>query len=110
MHPDPTDASVRALLDRALTGPIVMLNLLRLHDIADYSTHPELEPLEPIPGGAAHHKYIEHTEPLLDLHWRQHPAAESGLQLLHRATSGTLGCRDARPADVAARLLLLPQQ
>lgn len=89
MHLDPTDASVRALLDKAITGPIVMLNLLRLRDIADYSTHPELEPLEPISGAAAYQKYIEHTEPYLT-------STGGSILLLGTASSYFIGPQEER--------------
>jgi hypothetical protein len=62
---DPSDANVRALLDRKISGPIVMLNLLRFRDIADYSASPALAPPEPISGRAAYDRYIEHTLPYL---------------------------------------------
>jgi hypothetical protein len=65
MFLDPTDASVRHLLDRDINGPIAMLNLVRLRDIADYSAYPDLAPTEPISGGDAYKKYIDHTEPFL---------------------------------------------
>jgi hypothetical protein len=65
MYLDPTDASVRALLDRNITGPIVMLNLLRLRDTADYSAHPDLAPAEPITGVRAYQKYVDYTKPYL---------------------------------------------
>jgi hypothetical protein len=62
---DPTDAGVRSLLERNTSGPVVMLNLLRLRDRADYSTHPELAPAKPISGSQAYQKYIDHTKPYL---------------------------------------------
>jgi hypothetical protein len=62
---DPSDANVRALLDRKISGPVVMLNLLRFRGIADYSATPELAPPEPISGRAAYERYIEHTLPYL---------------------------------------------
>jgi hypothetical protein len=65
MYLDPTDANVRYLLERQITGPIAMLNLLRLRDVADYSGHPDLEPSEPISGRDAYQRYIDHTEPFL---------------------------------------------
>ena len=65
MYLDPSDANVRALLDRKISGPIVMLNLLRFRDIADYSASPALAPPEPISGRAAYDRYIEHTLPYL---------------------------------------------
>ena len=66
MYLDPTDESVRALLDRGIDGPLVMLNLLRLRRIADYSDFPELSPPTPISGRAANEQYIVHTRPFLE--------------------------------------------
>jgi hypothetical protein len=66
MYLDPTDESVRALLDRGIDGPLVMLNLLRLRRIADYSDFPELSPPTPISGRAAYEQYIVHTRPFLE--------------------------------------------
>ena len=54
-----------ALFDRNISGEIVMLNLLRFRDIADYSASPELMPSEPISGAEAYQKYIDHTLPFL---------------------------------------------
>ena len=65
MHLDPTDANIRHLLKRNITGPIAMLNLLRLREVADYSAHPELAPPEPISGRDAYNKYLDHTQPYL---------------------------------------------
>jgi hypothetical protein len=62
---DPTDAGVRSLLDRNISGPVVMLNLIRLRDRADYAAHPELAPAEPISGSDAYQMYIDHTTPYL---------------------------------------------
>ena len=54
-----------ALFARNISGEIVMLNLLRFRDIADYSANPELMPSEPISGAEAYQKYIDHTLPFL---------------------------------------------
>lgn len=54
-----------ALFARNISGEIVMLNLLRFRDIADYSETPELMPSEPISGAEAYQKYIDHTLPFL---------------------------------------------
>ena len=62
---EPTQAAGRALFMRQIPGPVVMLNLLRLRKIADYSKSPELAPSEPISGAAAFQRYIEHTLPHL---------------------------------------------
>src|SRR5262249_13877320 len=46
-------------------GEVVMLNLLRFRDIADYSATPELAPPAPISGADAFQRYIDHTLPYL---------------------------------------------
>jgi uncharacterized protein (DUF1330 family) len=62
---EPTQAAGRALMIRAIRGPVVMLNLLRFREIADHSANPELRPGEPISGEAAYDRYVEHTLPFL---------------------------------------------
>ena len=62
---DPTDANAVALFQRGITGEIVMLNLLRLREEADYSQLPELAPTKPISGREAYDAYIQHTLPFL---------------------------------------------
>jgi hypothetical protein len=57
--------AVRELFARAPTGPIVMLNLIRLRAVADYASNPAAAPLEPISGRAAFDRYIDETLPLL---------------------------------------------
>jgi uncharacterized protein (DUF1330 family) len=54
-----------AFYRRAIKGPVVMLNLLRFREVADYSASPELAPQEPISGVAAFDRYIAHTLPSL---------------------------------------------
>ena len=54
-----------ALFRRNITGEVVMLNLLRFRDVADYSAKPELMPSQPISGAEAYQKYIDHTLPFL---------------------------------------------
>ena len=62
---EPTQASGQALVQRRIEGPVVMLNLLRYREVADYSASPELAPEAPISGEAAYGLYVEHTRPLL---------------------------------------------
>ena len=62
---DVTQEAGRAFFGRAIAGPVVMLNLLRFRDVADYSTTPELAPSEPISGEDAYRLYMEHTMPYL---------------------------------------------
>ena len=54
-----------ALFGRQITGPVVMLNLLRFREIADYSQTPELAPAQPISGAQAFDLYVEGTLPHL---------------------------------------------
>jgi hypothetical protein len=76
---EPTPESGRALWMRELVGEIVMLNLLRLRDVADYSADPGLAPDQPITGAQAYDRYIAHTLPFLE---------ESGGELLFLGDGG----------------------
>lgn len=60
-----TDEAGRAFFMRNIQGPIVMLNLLRFRNVADYSASPELAPDAPISGEQAFQRYIDHTTPFL---------------------------------------------
>ena len=62
---DPTQDQGRALWMRGIDGEVVMLNLLRLREVADYSAHPDLAPDRPISGAQAYDRYIAHTLPFL---------------------------------------------
>ncbi|MFT4977036.1 MAG: hypothetical protein ACI8S6_002941 [Myxococcota bacterium] len=73
MHLEPTNESVRRLFQRGIEGPIVMLNLLRFREVADYSSAPHLAPEAPISGQAAYDRYMRHTASFL---------AEAGGELL----------------------------
>lgn len=63
---EPTQESGRAFVTRGITGPVVMLNLLRFRDVADYSATPELAPVEAISGEQAFRLYVAHTMPYLE--------------------------------------------
>jgi hypothetical protein len=63
---DPSHENILALIDRAIVGPVVMLNLLRLREVADYREFPELAPPAPISGRAAYDRYVRHTQPFLE--------------------------------------------
>lgn len=62
---EPTQESGRAFVTRAIKGEVVMLNLLRFRDLADYSANPELAPATPISGAQAYDRYITHAMPYL---------------------------------------------
>ncbi|MBW3619988.1 MAG: DUF1330 domain-containing protein [Actinobacteria bacterium] len=65
MHIQPTREQLEALRATAGGGPVVMLNLLRFRNEADYSASPELAPAEPISGSGAYRRYEEHVSHLL---------------------------------------------
>jgi uncharacterized protein (DUF1330 family) len=62
---EPTQEAGRAFFMRGIKGEVVMLNLLRFRNVADYSAHPELAPPAPISGAEAYDRYIAHTLPYL---------------------------------------------
>ena len=61
----PSQSAGRLFVQRGMEGPIVMLNLLRFRDVADYSATPELAPAARISGAEAFDRYIQHTLPFL---------------------------------------------
>jgi len=63
---EPTREAGRAFFARGIEGSVVMLNLLRYRETADYSASPGLAPPEPISGEAAYRLYMEHTLPHLE--------------------------------------------
>jgi len=62
---EPTQEAGRALFMRGIQGEVVMLNLLRLRQVADYAANPELAPAQPISGAEAYDRYVAHTLPYL---------------------------------------------
>lgn len=62
---EPSPEQGRALMQRGLKGPVVMLNLLRFRARADYAATPELTPSAPISGREAYQIYMAQTAPLL---------------------------------------------
>jgi hypothetical protein len=62
---EPTMESGRAFMQRGIAGEVVMLNLLRFRETADYAAFPKLAPPAPISGAEAFRKYIDHTLPFL---------------------------------------------
>lgn len=61
-----TQDAGRALFMRGIEGPIVMLNLLRFREVADYSHAPDFAPAKPISGAAAYDLYVEQVQPYLE--------------------------------------------
>ncbi len=76
---EPNPVSGRAFVRRAIAGEVVMLNLVRFRERADYSANPELAPAVPFSGREAYDRYIAHTLPYL---------RESGGDLLFMAEGG----------------------
>ncbi|MGH8219731.1 MAG: DUF1330 domain-containing protein [Steroidobacteraceae bacterium] len=76
-------------MQRGIEGCVVMLNLLRLRDVADYSANPELAPTAPISGADAFDRYIRYTLPFL---------RESGGDVMFLAAGGSflIGPEDER--------------
>ena len=64
-HLEPSRVNGAAVFGRGIEGPVVMLNLLRFRDVADYSASPELAPDAPITGADAFDVYIDHALPHL---------------------------------------------
>lgn len=63
----PTEESGKQFyIDFHQKGKIVMLNLLRFNETADYANHPELQSTVEITGKEAYELYIKHTLPLLE--------------------------------------------
>ena len=75
----PTQEAGQAFFSRRIAGDLVMLNLLKFRQTADYSASPELAPREPVSGAEAFERYIAHTLPHL---------AASGGQLLFLGEGG----------------------
>ena len=60
-----TQTAGAAFLQRNIEGPVVMLNLLKFREVADYSATPDIAPPQPISGRAAFQEYIKLTLPFL---------------------------------------------
>jgi hypothetical protein len=78
-HLEPSQRAGKDFIHRNIVGSVIMLNLLRLRAVADYSANPELAPEAPISGGDAFNRYILHTLPFLH---------ESGGDLLFLGAGG----------------------
>ena len=63
---DPAPQAIAAFLGRDLDAPVVMLNLLRFRETADYSSCPDLDPGLEVGGRDAYERYLEHTAPFID--------------------------------------------
>lgn len=64
-HLEPSQEAGRAFFSRRISGSVVMLNLLRFREVADYSATPSIAPASPISGEEAYRLYMNHTLPHL---------------------------------------------
>lgn len=62
---EPSQRAGKRFMQRGIEGSIIMLNLLRFREVADYTANPELKPEVPISGAEAFNRYIEHMLPFL---------------------------------------------
>lgn len=62
---DVTQEQGKAFFMRQIKGPVVMLNLLKYKDIADYTGLEAIAPENNITGAEAYQLYIDHTLPFL---------------------------------------------
>jgi uncharacterized protein (DUF1330 family) len=62
---NPSDESAQRLFSKPIQGEIIMLNLLRFNEIADYSKFSDIAPKSPITGKEAYQIYINRTLPFL---------------------------------------------
>lgn len=62
-HTQPTMEQGRDLMMRGIKGPVLMLNLIRLREVADYSATPGLAPEIPVSGREAYDRYIREARP-----------------------------------------------
>jgi len=76
---EPTKESLLAFTNRNISDELVMLNMLRFREVADYSASPELAPSMPISGWEAYQRYIGLAAPFLQ---------ESGGSLMFSGESG----------------------
>ena len=80
----PSQQAGREFVMRGLQGEVIMLNLLRFRETADYSSAPDLAPDSPIRGAEAFDRYIRHTLPFL------HQSGESSCSSVRVARSSSV--------------------
>lgn len=76
-------------------GPIIMLNLLKFKDVADYSQFPKLAPASSVTGERAYHNYMAAVRPLLE---------SAGAEVLYKGSGGPFAIG---PQDEVWDLVLL---
>ncbi len=99
MHIDVDPRVGKAFFRNSPKGPVVMLNMLRFRDLANYSAFPSLAPPQPISGAKAYALYSAHVLPLL---------TEAGSEVIFRgAVHGTGGAPLIGPVDERWDLVLV---
>lgn len=95
---EPTEEAAIKLFSQDIKGEIIMLNLIKYKEIADYSDFPELDPGKEISGEQAYQTYMKHTQPFL---------SESGGELMFvgSAENYFIG-----PPDISWDLVFLVKQ
>ena len=92
---EPTAEQLAVVNELDPDPPVVMLNLLRYREVADYSEHAELAPDQPISGEEAYQRYGEAAQPHID-------AAGASVQYL-----GACGPTVIGPADEQWDVIIL---
>lgn len=75
----PASENLGLFMQRGITGPLTMVNLMRFRDQADYSLTPEAAPSEAISGRSAFGLYLEAI---------QQPLADVGGNVIMHADAG----------------------
>jgi uncharacterized protein (DUF1330 family) len=86
---DPTGPQFASLGDLDSDQPLVMLNLLRFREVADYSAHPDLAADEAISGSEAYQRYGDAAQPHIS-------AAGASIEYLARCAPSVIGPADER--------------
>jgi uncharacterized protein (DUF1330 family) len=81
---EPTAEQLAVVAELDPDQPVVMLNLLRYREVADYSQHPDLAPDEAISGSEAYRHYGEAAQPHIE-------AAGASIQYLGACGSTVIG-------------------
>ncbi|MFB0612420.1 DUF1330 domain-containing protein [Aurantiacibacter poecillastricola] len=78
-----------AILERGIEGPVVLLNLLRFRELADYSHAPQHAPEQPVSGAEAYKAYMAATRPMIE-------RAGARLTFIGQPTEALIGPQDEK--------------
>lgn len=90
-YTEPSQRAGMRFMQQGIKGSIVMLNLLRFRDVADYTANPELTPEVPISGAEAFNRTPSHFSVKTEVKWCFLAMAESFL-LDPKTKDGILSC------------------